>query len=146
VTKLIAVLATLTAALAQDLQESETVLARAREKIVAVAHQLPRYTCLETINREYFQVPCRAIHGKVFSRYAAPSCSATLDHPAKDLTLAGSDRLRLEVAVADGREIESWPGATRFDSRGIDEIVKTGPTSTGKLFHPPKSSGSDAVL
>jgi hypothetical protein len=47
--------------------------------------------------------------------------------------LGSSDRLRLEVAIADNREIDSWPGATKFDSRRVDEIVGYGPTSTGSF-------------
>ena len=62
---------------------------------------------------------------------ASPSCAYAVEHPAKDLAATGWDRVRLEVAVAGGREIESWPGASRFDTRRMDEIVTTGPTSTG---------------
>jgi hypothetical protein len=35
------------------------------------------------------------------------------------------------VAVAEGREIVSWVGAGKFDSRRFDEIVGEGPTGTG---------------
>ncbi len=131
--KFILMLATATGAFAQSTSESEAALASAREKIGAVTRQLPRYTCLETINRNYYTPATAAIQrSKVLSAYGAgPSCAATLDHPAGNLALASSDRLRLEVAIADNREIDSWPGATRFDSRHIDEIVGFGPTSTG---------------
>jgi hypothetical protein len=37
---------------------------------------------------------------------------------------------RLDVAVAENREIESWPGASRY-SRRVDQIITTGPISTG---------------
>jgi hypothetical protein len=130
---LILVALAVSAASGQNPAESDAVLARAREKIVAVAHRLPRYTCLETIKRDYFIVPSSAIHGKVLSAYSAPSCSETLEHPANNLVPGSSDRLRLEVAIADNREIDSWPGATKFDSRHIDEIVGYGPTSTGSF-------------
>jgi hypothetical protein len=53
--------------------------------------------------------------------------------PANNLTLASTDRLRLEVAVAGNREIQSWPGASSFDSRPIDQIIGSGPTSTGSF-------------
>jgi hypothetical protein len=132
------ILLTLTVAAAQEPGESESILAAARQKILAITRQLPRYTCLETIDREYFGLPARAIQGKVMSGYATPACSAqtpqgTLDHPAKDLVLTSSDRLRLEVAVAGGREIESLPGATRFDSRRINEVVRAGPAGEGSF-------------
>ena len=47
------------------------------------------------------------------------------------LTLDMEDRVRLEVAVAGGKEIHSWAGANGFDSRSIYEMVSTGPKSTG---------------
>src|SRR5215472_16191853 len=34
--------------------------------------------------------------------------------------------LRLEVALVDGKELFSWPGAGRFEDRGIGEIVGRG--------------------
>jgi hypothetical protein len=138
VAKFLGGLLLLTAAFGQDRPltqihgEPEEVLVRAREKILAVAERLPRYTCVETISRDYFEVPAKD-RGKMMSAQPAPACSVTLDHPATGLVRVGSDRLRLEVAVAGNREIESWPGASRFDSRRIDEIVKFGPTSTGSF-------------
>jgi hypothetical protein len=41
------------------------------------------------------------------------------------------DRLRLQVAVAGGKEIHSWAGASEFDSRSVFELVRGGPKSTG---------------
>jgi len=92
--------ATATGAFAQNTAESDTVLVSAREKISAVAHRLPRYTCLETINRNYYTPPTAGVQrNKVLSAYiAGPSRAATLAHPAGNPALASSDRLRLEVA------------------------------------------------
>ena len=39
--------------------------------------------------------------------------------------------LSLEVAVSEGHEIYAWPGATRFDTRDVDEIIRQGPIGTG---------------
>ena len=47
------------------------------------------------------------------------------------LQLNATDRLRLDVAVAQGREIVSWAGAGQFDTRRVDEVVGEGPTGTG---------------
>jgi hypothetical protein len=127
----IVLLTTITLA-AQDAGEADRVLAQAREKIAAVAHRLPRYTCVETIHREYFEPRTRPARRNEMTVDAAPtSCASTLAHPAKDLAPIGWDRVRLEVAVAERREIESWPGASRFDSRRLDQIITTGPTNTG---------------
>lgn len=136
-TKYVAVLATLTVASAQTVPESDAVLEHARQKILAVAHRLPRYTCLETINREYFASPSSGIDDQPLSAYSANdtprNCPATLHHPADERTVTASDRLRLEVTVDNQGEIESLPGATRFDSRRIDEMVTFGPISTGSF-------------
>jgi hypothetical protein len=48
-----------------------------------------------------------------------------------DLIRAATDRVRLEVAIAEGREINAWPGASQFDSRDVDQLVSSGPVSTG---------------
>ena len=115
---------------AQD-ADPEPVLARAREKILNVTHRLPRYTCLETIHRDYFEAPKPRPHKHELTANPATSCALVLDHPLNNLLPEGWDRVRLDVAVAGNHEIESWPGASRFDSRRLDQIVTTGPTSTG---------------
>jgi hypothetical protein len=58
----------------------------------------------------------------------APSCTGTNPGP-----LDAKDRLRIEVASAGGDEIHSWPGASRFDTRSIDQMVPFGPMSTGSF-------------
>ena len=101
--------------------EARDALDGTRAKILTTTHQLPKYTCQETIEREYFEAPG--------SRSATCARILAVDHPR--LTLDATDRLRLDVAVADEGEINSWPSASRFDTRSIDQIVTTGPISTG---------------
>src|SRR5208337_4904056 len=63
-----------------------------------------------------------------------PACGNTTagSAPAGDpLQLESTDRVRLEVTVSEGRELHSWPGATRFDARDVDELIRDGPVSTG---------------
>jgi len=43
------------------------------------------------------------------------------------------DRLRLDVAVSNGDEIFSWHGGKQFSSAGIDDVVKSGPISSGSF-------------
>jgi hypothetical protein len=47
------------------------------------------------------------------------------------VNLIFEDRLRLAVAVAGGKEIDSWASASGFDSRSISKLVSNGPISTG---------------
>jgi hypothetical protein len=42
-----------------------------------------------------------------------------------------TDRLRLDVALAEGREIYSWAGARKFEEGEIDELIPDGAMGTG---------------
>jgi hypothetical protein len=97
---------------------AEEILQRARARLRAASGNLSHYACVETVERQYFQAP----------EEAAGSCTAAPNAVGR---LEAVDRLRLEVTVSDFREIYSWPGATRFDSRDVSEIIREGPISTG---------------
>ncbi len=108
----------------QTSHDPDAVLEQVRTKVRTMTQRIPHYTCVQTIERRYY----------THAAAKAPSC----DQIAADrktghtkLHLYATDRLRLEVAVADGREIVAWPGAGKFDARRLDEIVGEGPTGTG---------------
>jgi hypothetical protein len=112
--------------------DPNAVLEQARAQLQAMAHNLEKYVCIETLNRSYYErvvprdAPVRA--------EAEPACgpAAGGSAPAGDpLQLESTDRVRLEVTVSHGRELHSWPGATRFDTRDVDELIRDGPVSTG---------------
>ena len=101
----------------------------------SMARGLSKYACIETVERQYYlpfeeadadprpQAPgsfCAQVNADRDSGRGAPRLDAT-------------DRLRLEVTVSEGREIYSFPGATRFDTRDIDEIIRQGPIGTGSF-------------
>ena len=90
---------------------------RALARLRSAAGHLTRYACIETVERQYFQT-------------ASGSCSAAEQAPTR---LEAADRLRLEVTISAGQEIYSWPGATRFDSRDVSEIIREGPIATGSF-------------
>jgi len=90
------------------------VLEQARARLRAVARGLDNYVCVETLDRGYY--------GRV---------AAGGETPSGGWQLESTDRARLEVTVSRGRELHSWPGATRFDSRDVDELIRDGPVSTG---------------
>jgi len=101
------------------------VLERARANLREMTLRLSKYACIETVDRSYFEPPPQP---------PSPSCSqirAALDHRTTPAKLEASDRLRLEVTVSEGHEIHAWPGATRFDTRDVDEIIHDGPIGTG---------------
>jgi hypothetical protein len=108
-------------------QDSAEVLTRAREKLLRSIHSIPRYTCKETIDREYFsQLKPPALS---MTEAPAPSCKQLMPRTVDQLPLFSTDRLRLEVAVIDGAEVFSWPGASKFE-RYIGDVVD-GPFGTG---------------
>ncbi|MES1258716.1 MAG: hypothetical protein ABUS51_09805 [Acidobacteriota bacterium] len=79
-------------------------LARIERKMTAELKRLPDYTCLETI-----------------SRYTA----------AQGGKMKPYDRIRIDVAIVDGKELYSWPGAKSFDDRGLGAMVNNGFLSDG---------------
>jgi hypothetical protein len=117
------------AAFGQAARDPAAVLAQARARITAMSENLQRYVCAETINRSYYQrtEPRKAPASPV----PPPACAPP---PANDpYQLATTDRVRLEVTVSQGAELHSWPGATRFDPRNVDELIRNGPVSTGSF-------------
>jgi hypothetical protein len=108
-------------------QDPNQVLERTRARVVQATRNLPRFTCLETVDREYFEdLP---VHQNMLTAPPAEACPALFIEPVGRMS-QWTDRLRLEVTIADGREIHAWPTASEFDTRPIDEIV-SGPINTG---------------
>jgi hypothetical protein len=106
-------------------QDPVEVLAKARDKILSELPNQPNYTCVETIDRSYL------------SRSDPPSSPLSCERLSVDrkkgrdkLKLASTDRLRVEVALIDGREIYSWTGPGTF-SQSVEEILQFGPAGTG---------------
>ena len=100
-----------------------------------MTNRLEKYACTETVDRQYFQRVAPA-SDPAMVRAPEPSCSAggsskTVAASSDGLKQDASDRLRLEVTISQGLEIQAWPGATQFDARGVDEIVHQGPIATG---------------
>ncbi len=103
----------------------DDVLEQVRAKLRATTNRLPRYTCVQTIERRYYK------HGDSKTPPSCDQISGDRRTGRTKLQLYATDRLRMDVAVADGREMVSWVGAGKFDSRRVDEIVGEGPTGTG---------------
>ncbi len=103
------------------------ILVQLRDHVVAHGERIPNHTCVETIQRDVYEPAA----GR-----APKSCDALLgaikQRPAgQRLRLDSSDRLRLDVAYASGREIYSWAGASRFEEGELDELVPEGAMGTG---------------
>jgi hypothetical protein len=91
-----------------------------------MTRRLAKYACIETVERSYYQPPPQPMRAASCSQIQAARAGRSA--PPK---LDATDRLRLEVTVSEGHEIHAWPGATRFDTRDVDEIIHQGPIGTG---------------
>jgi hypothetical protein len=89
---------------------------KARTKVLDNAKRMPRYTCVETVDRTQY-APTVDGNGRCEMVVAMRRLS-----PAKGAMLL-RDRLRLDVAVVDGGEIFSWAGARKFETHEIDKLV-----------------------
>lgn len=106
----------------QTTPDPAETLSEVRLKIAAM-RKLPKYNCVQTIDRSYFK-----------RTPAASSCdqaSADKKKGRSSLHLYMTDRVRLDVAQDDGHEIHSWPGAMQFDGGDIDVLINRGPVTTG---------------
>jgi len=111
------------------------LLQRVTRKVLETVDRLPKYMCTQTIDRSQYEPPAGP---------AKHSCGPPTDVEAlmevslgverlKPLLLTTSDRLRLDVAVSGGREMYSWVGESRFEDRGLFQLVRSGALSTGSF-------------
>jgi len=85
---------------------AETILlARLRYIVAENMQRMPNYTCGMAIERSV-----RSAKGRRFQLV---------------------DNLRLEVALAGGKELYSWPGAEKFEERDLTDMVSGGAIGTG---------------
>ena len=82
-------------------------LARIRVAAAENLQRMPNYTCVQTIER---------------SRRIGPKRRFEL-----------LDTIRLEVALVDGKELFSWPGAGKFEDRRIGDLVGGGTIGNGNF-------------
>ncbi len=113
------------AAFAQTPASPEDLLLAARHKIMDTVNRLPKYMCTMTINRHQYE----------FATGRRPrSCddlAANKKIIRQDRRLSASDRLPIDVAISDIREMYSWSGANRFQDHDLGRIVNFGTTQTG---------------
>jgi hypothetical protein len=103
------------------------VLMRVRDRVLAHATRVQNHTCVETIVRDWYDMVGAA---------APASCDALLGRRKRAgegtlIKLATTDRLRLDVGVAESREIYSWAGAGKFEQKELVDMVPIGAIGTG---------------
>jgi len=112
----------------QSTYDPALVLARTRDKVLDLEGRLPKYTCVQTVNRAYFRPTKRPEAGTSCDQFAGDK-----ERGRRKLRLEATDRLRLDVIAAGGQEVYSWAGASRFDSRWVGEFIGEGPVGTGSF-------------
>jgi hypothetical protein len=93
-------------------------LAQVRHHLLAEITQESRYTCAQDITRQFYESDAKA--PQTCSDFVAAGSSQ--NHSAK---LISTDRLQLDVAIADNREIHAWPAA-EFSEEEIRELAGNG--------------------
>jgi len=115
----------LIAACAAAERDAVNVLARFGEMVRGNASHIPNFTCVETIERQYYRARLST---------APRNCDDLAAEKKKrgyKLTLESADRLRLDVRAGITAEMYSWPGANRFDDRDLWDIIGYGPAASG---------------
>lgn len=112
----------------QQAPDPAATFLRVQERLLPELVRLPHYTCVQTITRRYYRPP---------SGHAA-SCAGLIaahdkrrDKDKDELPLRAWDRLRLEVAIAEGKNVFSWIGAPRFEENNFEELAGRGPLASG---------------
>ncbi len=118
------------AAVAADDNPAKALHRVAIKQLVRAA-KLPNYTCVETVTRDYYHPkPARAAANAGTS---AGACSLLPGASPANLQWTATDRLRLDVALTERREIYSWVGASKFEDADVTAVVRHGPVATGSF-------------
>jgi hypothetical protein len=94
-------------------------LERVRQQLLADISRQSRYTCVQNITREFYESDSKAPQHCVDT----VGTGSSRNHSAK---LISTDRLQLDVAIADNREIHAWPGTAKFSEEEIQELAGNG--------------------
>jgi hypothetical protein len=86
---------------------AKELLEQVRQHMVETLRQQPNYTCLETIER--------------------------FSHAGHEKDFRLDDRLRLEVALVEGKEMFAWPGSKEFEDTDLRTFFSTGMYGTGEF-------------
>ena len=112
------------AALAAD-PATQQLFEQVRDKVLDNTRRVPRYTCVQAIDRNQYRPQYDA---------RPAGCEAIIGARRKLLSpgyLTWHDRLRLDVAVLNGRETFSWAGARQFETTDIEQLTESGSSGTG---------------
>src|SRR3954453_13785443 len=87
---------------------AQEVFDRARANIARQLSAVANYTCVLTVDRTLYVEPTRFAAG-------CKGADRTTEKPFMH------DRLRLDIAASEGKEIFSWHGGRGFSSEGVND-------------------------
>jgi hypothetical protein len=109
----------------QQAPDPTTTLSQTRERLLADLDRMPRYTCVQTITRTYYDARS-GVRGPLCPALIALHNVRTQMPPPFDW-----DRLRLEVAWVAGNNLYIWAGEPRFADDNLEKLAGEGPLGTG---------------
>jgi hypothetical protein len=111
------------AAISADI-DPQLLLSRVRARVADNAKRMPRYLCRQKIERRQFVVDSKI-----------RSCRALIEEKTRKtkfgLRAVSDDRANLDVMLAEGAEIFSWPGGGQFDTRHPGDLLSGGMAGSG---------------
>jgi hypothetical protein len=128
--------AMITCASAADI-DPVTLLERVRAKVLASAQTVPRYVCRQSLVRQTYATlrkpsqACGTLSEARPSDPSHPDAVLALSNGIPGFTLISADRARLDVMIADGVELFSWPGGGKFQTNNPDDLLGGGFAGNG---------------
>lgn len=113
------------AGLGQQAPDPIATLRRTKERLLSDLGRMPKYTCVQTVTRTYYDARSGA-HGSSCSALVAAGSTRKPALPA-----FGWDRLRLEVAWVEGNNVYCWVGEPRFADDNLEKLAGEGPLGSG---------------
>src|SRR5271165_159730 len=104
----------------QSSVDPDALINMAAKRIEASVDRQRRFACDATIAREFYRTDSSG------SEKSVGGIGVGLQR-----SLLSRDRLRVDVAVFDGRQFFSWPGTGVFRFEGLDEMTGGGASGTG---------------
>ena len=112
--------------------DSAALLERVRQKVLVNARRAPRYVCRQEIERQEFEL-ARTKPPLPYNNSARMCELVSAEQPGKSsrLQLTESDRAKLDVMLASGSELFSWPGERGFDVKTPGDLLGGGFSGNG---------------
>lgn len=117
--------------------DSAALLARARSKVLDSAKTMPRYVCRQKLERQTFGPigkPPRSCGMLPPVESPDPTdldAIIRLTSPKREFFLRSSDRASLDVMLAQGTELYSWPDGGKFQTNNPDDMLGGGFAGNG---------------